>query len=393
MSQRAFRIVLVAGEASGDQLGAGLIEALRERLPNAQFFGVGGDRMQEAGLQAWFDASELSVMGLVEVIKHLPRLLRRRRQVIAETLQLAADLFIGIDAPDFNLAIAKTLKARGIHTMHYVSPSIWAWRPQRAKKIAQCVDRVLCLFPFEPALYAQYQVAAVFVGHPLADQFPLEPAPMFARTALGLPLSGPILALLPGSRSAEISALAGDFLDAAALLKTEFPKLTVTVAIASERAEKIFDRQLREHHSAIKFIGQAQLVLQAADIVMVASGTAALEAALARKPMVVAYRVNALTYFIARRMGLLQSQYFSLPNKLAERALVPELEQDQVSATALADTLREALTELALPPDKRSDGELQLSYLDMHLQLRQNASQRAADAVLRMLAEKFPDAA
>ena len=272
----------------------------------------------------------------------------------------------------------RKLKAHGIRTVHYVSPSIWAWRLGRAAKIGLSTDLVLCLFPFEPALYAQYGVHAVFVGHPLADEFPLEPAPTFARIALGLPLNTPILALLPGSRLSEIKQLGKDFLDAGALLKKSLPKLTVIAPMANPRARAALEAQMTPAHSLLLFDGQAQLVLQAADAVVVASGTAALETALARKPMLVAYRVNALTYWLARNLGLLKAKYFSLPNKLAERALVPELEQHWVTPQAIALAIAPALTDGA-------SAELLSAYHAMHLSLRRNASQSAARAISQLL--------
>ncbi len=377
------RFVLVAGEASGDALGAGLIEALRLRYPHAQYFGVGGPLMAQAGLVQWFASDELAVMGLFEVLKHLPRLLKRRAQVLRQTLDLEPTAFIGIDAPDFNLTIERKLKARGQCTVHYVSPSIWAWRSARAAKIGLSADLVLCLFPFEPALYAQYGVHAVFVGHPLADQFPLEPAPNFARVALGLPLNTPILALLPGSRLSEIKQLGKDFLDAAALVKKSIPKLTVIAPMANARARAALEAQMTSAHSILLFDGQAQLVLQAADAVVVASGTAALEAALARKPMLVAYRLNALTYWLARKLGLLKAKYFSLPNKLSERALVPELEQHGVTPQAIAQIITPAL--IGGAPTELLD-----AYQAMHLSLRRNASMSAARAIAQLLENEVP---
>lgn len=377
------RFVLVAGEASGDAIGAGLIDALRLRYPHAQYFGVGGPLMAQAGQVQWFGCDELAVMGLFEVLKHLPRLLRRRAQVLRQTHDLHPTAYIGIDAPDFNLPIERKLKARGICTVHYVSPSIWAWRSARAAKIGLSADMVLCLFPFEPALYAQHGIHAVFVGHPLADQFPLEPAPKFARIALGLPLNTPILALLPGSRLSEIKQLGKDFLDAGALLKKSIPKLTVIAPMANPRARAAFTAQMTPEHSLLLFDGQAQLVLQAADAVVVASGTAALEAALARKPMLVAYRLNALTYWLARKLGLLKAKYFSLPNKLAERALVSELEQHGLTPQAIAEAIAPALTHGA-------PAELLRDYQDIHLSLRRNASQSAARAIAQLLENDAP---
>jgi lipid-A-disaccharide synthase len=372
------RIVLVAGEASGDQLGAGLIASLRARMPQAQFFGVGGKLMREAGQLQWFDCEQLAVMGLLEVFRHLPRLLQRRKHVLRASLELQAEVYVGIDAPDFNLPIERKLKAAGMRTVHYVSPSIWAWRQQRAKRIGESADLVLCLFPFEPKLYAAHGVAAEFVGHPLADQYPLEPAPMFARTALGLPLHGPILALLPGSRASEVSKLTPAFLAAAKLVRAQIPKLTVIAPMASDKVRAIFEAFRGPENALIAFDGQAQLVLQACDAVIVASGTAALEAALARKPMVVAYKLHPISYWLARTLGLLKTDYFSLPNALAERRLVTELEQGQVTAENIAAHI--------LPKLRGEEtSEVALSYLDMHLALKRDANESAAAAIAHFL--------
>ena len=372
------RFVLVAGEASGDQLGAALITALRKHFPHAEFAGVGGPLMLSLGLDLWFEAEELSVMGLVEVIRHLPRLLARRREVIRCTLSDPPNVYIGIDAPDFNLPIERRLKGEGITTTHYVSPSIWAWRRARAAKIGRSADLVLCLFPFEPALYAQHGVNARFVGHPLADLFPLEPAPTFARATLGLPLSGKVLALLPGSRAGEVERLAPIFLETARRLKQAIPKLTIALPLASPRVRAQLERMRLHEHSLLMFEGHAQLVLQAADVVLVASGTAALEAALARKPMAVAYRVHPITYWLARTLGMLKAKFFSLPNALAGYGLVQEFEQAAVRADLLFDALLPMLQEPI--PDA-----LATAYHDMHMSLRRDASAEAAQAIVELM--------
>lgn len=374
--------VLVAGETSGDQLGAELIASLLQRFPRAKFYGVGGPFMAEIGQRQWFAASELAVMGLFEVLQHLPRLLRRRREVIAQTQALSNTIYIGIDAPDFNLPIAKRLKASGVCCVHYVSPSIWAWRAERAAKIGAAVDLVLCLFPFEPALYHRYNVAATFVGHPLAERFPLEPTPTAARTSLGLPMQATVLAVLPGSRVSEIKALAKDFFDAAALLKKQFPKLIAVAPVANEAAQLAIESIRAADHPVMLIEGQAQLVLQAADVVLVASGTAALEAMLARKPMLVAYRVHPITYFLARTLGLLKTRFFSLPNRLGlmfgSELVVAELEQKNITPSAIAEIMRTKILDGETP-------EVLDVFRRCHEQLRINASIHAADAIAELV--------
>lgn len=394
--------VLVAGEASGDLLGAGLIAALRERCPAARFAGIGGPRMIAAGLEAWYPAERLAVMGLAEVLRHLPGLLRIRRAVRKRTLALRPDAFIGIDAPDFNLGLERALKRAGIHTIHYVSPSIWAWREQRAKKIGESADRVLCLFPMEPAIYAKHGVDARFVGHPLASLFPLEPDQAAARVQLGLPADVPVLAVLPGSRLGEIRRLGRDFIAAAALLAREIPTLHVVVPMANEECLHAFARVLANAgigngqwtieeatgvhdpastvpHSPFPILvsrGQSHTAMIASDAVLLASGTAALEAMLAKRPMVVAYRLSALTYRIVKGFGLLKVDRYSLPNHLAGRALVPELMQDACTPEALAAELRGPLLE------RQADAVTLAEYRRLHLSLRGDGDRDAAAAVL-----------
>ena len=375
------RIALVAGEASGDTLGAGLIHALRERIPDAEFAGIGGPRMADAGQLLWAEAEELAVMGLAEVLAHLPRLLRLRKRLHAELAAWRPDVYIGIDAPDFNLGIERVLKARGVPTVHYVSPSIWAWRQSRAAKIGQSADLVLCLFPFEPALYEVHGVEAVFVGHPLAEQLPMEPAVYASRALLRLPIEGRVLALLPGSRAGEISRLGPVFLEVARQLKQRLPKLTVVAPMASPRCLEQFRALIRPEHGVVLIEGQAQSVLQAADAVLIASGTATLEAALAKKPMLVAYKLHPLTYWLATRFNLLKTRWFSLPNQLAGDFLVPERAQAQVTVETLLPMVEAMLTR---PPDP----ELIAEYRAMHVSLKQDADARAADAVTALLAAR-----
>jgi lipid-A-disaccharide synthase len=335
--------VLIAGEASGDLLGADLIAALRAKIPSARFTGVGGPKMAAAGMDIWHPSDTLSVMGFVEVIKHLPRLWAVRKDVIARTLREKPAVFIGIDAPDFNLAVERKFKMAGIKTIHYVSPSIWAWRENRAEKIGACADRVLCLFPMEPPIYAKHHVDATFVGHPLAREFPLEPDRSAARRELGIADEARVLAILPGSRLGEISRLAGTFFRAAVFLKQKLPDLRVVVPAANTACRAAIDATLASPEfaalDATVIDGNARVAMIAANAILLASGTAALEAMLAKRPMVVAYRINALTYWIVKTFGILPTNVYSLPNILAGRNVVPELMQELCTAPALAATL------------------------------------------------------
>jgi lipid-A-disaccharide synthase len=385
----AVRIALVAGEASGDLLGAGLIEQLRLRFPDARFAGVGGEAMRAAGLDAWHDASELAVMGLAEVLRHLPRLLRLRRQLRARLLAWKPDVFIGIDAPDFNLGLEKWLKQRGVRTVHYVSPSVWAWREKRAEKIGHSADRVLCLFPMEPAIYARHGVDARFVGHPLADAMPLDPDRAAARDALGLDPERPVLAVLPGSRVGEIERLGADFLAAAVRVLAVVPTLQIVVPMANPQARIAFDRVLAAHPDAAALslvlrtiVGHARTLMVASDVVLLASGTATLEGMLAKRPMVVGYRIAALTHAIVRGMGMLKVDRYSLPNVLAGDTIVPELMQGDCTPDKLAAAV------LHWMRDPAAVAALQPRFRALHAQLRCDASARAADAVAELVASR-----
>ena len=380
------KIALVAGEASGDQLGAGLIEELRKRYPEAEFAGVGGEAMRMAGLDAWFDASELAVMGLAEVLRHLPRLLRLRRALRARLLAWQPDVFIGIDAPDFNLGLERWLKQRGLRTVHYVSPSVWAWRESRAGRIGRSVDRVLCLFPMEPPIYARHDVDARFVGHPLADVLPLEPDRDAARASLGIEHSAPALALLPGSRIGEIDRLAADFIAAAAQVLRQEPRLRIVAPMANAPARVAFSRILAAHpeqatlQAAMHVTdGGAQVAMIAADVVLLASGTATLEAMLCKRPMVVAYKVSTLTYRLVKGLGMLKVERYALPNVLAGETLVPELMQQDCTPENLAAAMLRWLR------DPAAVAALQPRFRELHLMLRRDASARAADAVSEFL--------
>lgn len=369
------RIALCAGETSGDQLGAGLIAELRARFPDAQFAGIGGEGMRDAGLDAWFDASELAVMGLAEVLAHLPRLLKLRKTFRQRVLDWQPDVYIGIDAPDFNLGVERWLKQRGMRTVHYVSPSVWAWRENRAARIGASADRVLCLFPMEPPIYAKHGVDAVFVGHPLADAIALQPDRGAARARLGEPGDAPILALLPGSRLGEIERMLPVFVDAAARLQRDIPDLRVLVPAANAQCRGAIER-IAGHAPGLRILdGDAQRAMIASDCVLLASGTAALEAMLCKRPMVIGHRISGLTYAIVKAFGLLKSAHVSLPNILAGKTLVPELLQDDCTADnvhgALLRWFRDAGAVAALQPE----------FLAIHETLRRDASARAADAV------------
>lgn len=382
---RPKRIAVVAGEASGDMLGADLIEQLRRRWPGAEFVGVGGAAMRDAGMETWFDASELAVMGLSEVLRHLPRLLRLRRELRERVLGWQPDVFIGIDAPDFNLSVEKWLKQRGVRTVHYVSPSVWAWREKRAARIGESADLVLCLFPMEPAIYARHGVDARFVGHPLADTMPLVPDRDAARATLGLDPHRPVLALLPGSRVGEIQRLGAPFIGAAARVLAAEPGLQVVAPMAGPQVREAFQTALASHPDATALSralsvvdGQSRTAMIASDVILLASGTATLEAMLAKRPMVVAYRVSALTYLLVKTLGMLKVDHYALPNVLAGEEVVPELMQDECRPEALADACLAWLR----GTDTRA---LQSRFLALHDSLRRGASAQAAQAIVDLV--------
>ncbi|MET0291481.1 MAG: lipid-A-disaccharide synthase [Steroidobacteraceae bacterium] len=384
-------VAIVAGEASGDLLGAALIDALRERRPDLQFFGIAGPRMRAAGCEAFAATEELSVMGLVEILRHLPRLLKLRRRARETILARKPDVFVGIDSPEFNLSVSGWLKQRGISTVQYVSPQVWAWRQGRVKHIGKAVDRVLCVLPFEVDFYSQHAVDARFVGHPLADQIPLQVDRAAARQALGLPQDRQVVALLPGSRMAEVELLGADFIATAVTLARRRNPAPVFVApMANARVRAEFERQYREaglEAPPLTLVdGQTHRVLAAADAVLVASGTATLETTLSRRPMVVAYRLGRITAFIARELGLVKVQHFSVPNLLAGEALVPEFFQEQVKPEALADALEGWLD------DPVAVQSLQQRFEQLHLTLRREGARAAADAVLELIGPPAPAA-
>ncbi|MDH4567776.1 lipid-A-disaccharide synthase [Pseudomonas sp. BN414] len=372
---RPLRIALVAGEASGDILGSTLMHALKARHPDAQFIGVGGPRMQAEGLKSYFPMERLAVMGLVEVLGRLPELLARRRRLIQTLIDERPDVFIGIDAPDFTLGVELKLRRAGIKTVHYVSPSVWAWRQKRVLKIREGCDLMLTLFPFEARFYEEKGVPVRFVGHPLADAIPLEADRAAARVALDLPEDAPVVALLPGSRGGEVGKLGALFLDAAERLRSIRPGIRFVLPCASPERRIQIEAMLAGRDLPLKLLdGRSHEALAACDAVLIASGTATLEALLYKRPMVVAYKVAPLTYRILKR--LVKSPYVSLPNLLAQRLLVPELLQDAATPEALAQAISPLL----------EDGEIQTHGFDViHRALRQDASREAADAILQLI--------
>jgi lipid-A-disaccharide synthase len=374
-------IALVAGEASGDQLGAALMERLREQYPQAKFAGIGGKQMKAAGMDAWWDAEELAVFGLFEVLSHFPRLLRLRRELYRRLRALSPDVFIGIDAPDFNLGLEIKLRRAGMRTVHYVSPTVWAWREKRVRKIGRAADLVLCLFPFEPGFYKDHSVPATYVGHPMADQISADLDTGPARDQLGLNRDAVTIALLPGSRTSEVSRLAEPMIEAARILASSRPGLQFVAAMANQTVHRVFQETLdRLDFSAISLVeNRPRTVIGAADVVMVASGTATLETMLVNRPMVVAYRLSPATYSLAKILRLIRTHLFALPNILAGEILVPELiQQDASSERLAAETLRWL-----------DDGDariaLQKKFQEIHDQLCCDASMNAARAVAGLL--------
>lgn len=371
------RVVLVAGEASGDLLGAGLIDALHRHHPELVFEGVAGPRMEEAGCRAWFSMERLAVMGLVEVLGRLPALLALRRELIARLRRAPPDVLIGIDAPDFNLGLERRARALGIPTVHYVSPTVWAWRRGRLRGIRRAVDRMLTLFPFEEAVYREYGIPVTCVGHPLADEIPLEDQRAGARARLGLAPDVEAAALLPGSRVGEVRRLAEVFLEAARWCRVRRPGLHILAAMAGPRVREVFEgiRSDRYAELPVEVVeGRSRDVLAAADVVLAASGTATLEAMLLRRPMVVAYRLHPLTYRLVR--ALVRIPRVALPNVLSGEDLVPEFLQREATPERLGGAV---LHWLEHPAEVE---RLTARFAALHHELRRGASERAAEAVL-----------
>ncbi|MCA8865438.1 MULTISPECIES: lipid-A-disaccharide synthase [unclassified Halomonas] len=371
------RVYLVAGELSGDILGAGLMRELKAHHPGVEFRGIGGPRMQAEGMESRFPLETLAVMGLVEVLKHLPELIRVRRTLKAEALAWQPDIMLGIDAPDFNLGLERQLREAGITTAHYVSPSVWAWRQGRVKGIAKSVNGMLTLLPFEAAFYREHRVPVAFVGHPLADEMPLENDRAATRQALELAPDSQVLALLPGSRANEIRFLGDTFLNAAEQLCQRHPALKVVIPAATSDRRREISALLANYPLLAERItlldGQAREAMVASDVVLLASGTAALEAMLCHRTMLVAYKMAPATHWLAKRM--VKTQWVSLPNLIAQETLVPELIQDAASPEAIADQLS------AMLADEASRYALEIRFAEMHATLQRNASRRAAEAI------------
>ncbi len=381
------RVGLVAGEASGDTLGAGLIEALRRAAPDVRCFGVAGPKMRAAGCEAWEPSESLAVMGLFEILGELPRLLRLRARVRRRFLAERPDVFVGIDSPEFNLRLARDLRAAGIKTVQYVSPQVWAWRPNRVRRMREAVDRVLCLLPFEKRFYDGQGLRADFVGHPLADQIPLHTDRDAARARLALPPAAPIVALLPGSRRGEVRRLGADFAATVRVLAAQRPALRFVAPMATAAARELFAAALSAGAPGVEvrlIDGQAQTALIAADVALVASGTASLEAALCRRPMVVVYRLGRATAWAIRCLRLVKSPFFAQPNLLAGRRIVGEYFQDEIVPESIGAEL------LMWLDDAARRAELVDQFASIHASLRRDASESAARAILDLVGRGRP---
>ena len=376
------RIAIVAGEASGDLLASHLMAALKAKLPDVVFYGIGGPKMQALGFDAWWPMEKLAVMGYVDALKHYREITGIRRQLKKRLLDIRPDIFIGVDAPDFNLGLETDLKSAGIKTIHYVSPSIWAWRGGRIKKIARAVNRVLALFPMEPPLYEKERIPVTYVGHPLADIIPLVTNMLAVREKLSMPKDVPVFAMLPGSRKGELEMMADTFVQTAKLIRERFlPDALFIVPLTTRETRLQFETAIYQQQAGdIPFrllFGHAQDALGAADVSLVASGTATLEAALIKRPMVITYKIAKLSYWIMKRMAY--QAFVGLPNILAGRSVVPEILQDDATPENLAETL------VKLYEDKENAEAVAEAFTDIHLQLRQNTAEKAANAVIECL--------
>jgi lipid-A-disaccharide synthase len=381
MTSGVVRIAMVAGEASGDLLACHLIQALKARLPNAVFYGVGGPKMLGQGFKAWHPLEKLSVIGYVEALKHYREISGIRNDLKRRLLADLPDVFIGVDAPDFNLALEKTLKKRGVPSIHYVSPSIWAWRGKRIHKIGAAVSRVLALFPFEPQLYEAQGIPVSYVGHPLADILPVEDGSEAARELLELSAQQPVFALLPGSRQSELQYMADTFIETAREINKALPEAIFLVPLATRETRLLFEAALyrcnaRELPIRLLF-GHAHEAMMAADAVLVASGTATLEAALLKRPMAIVYKMASFSYRVMRRMGYLP--YVGLPNILAGKFVVPEFIQNDATPGNLAQAL------LNFYADKATCSRISEVFREIHLQLKQNTAEKAASAIVDSL--------
>lgn len=377
---QAITFAIVVGEHSGDTLGEGLMKQLQKAHPSAKFVGIGGPKMQALGFESLFDMDELSVMGVFEVLGRLRRLLHIRKSLTEYFIQTPPDVFIGIDAPDFNLTLEQRLKQQGIKTVHYVSPSVWAWREKRVFKIEKATNMVLSLLPFEKAFYDKHQVPCTFVGHSLADDIPLYSDKAEAREKLALNQNAKILALMPGSRGGELSRLVEPFLATAEQLiarKNEQELIFVVPMISEKRAQQFKELHAKyaPHIPVTIIIGKTQQVMAASDCLLTASGTVTLEAALIKRPMVICYKFNPLTYHMFK--GFVKLKWFSLPNLMANKALVPELLQSQVTVDNILPLVEERLYS--------DQSQLNQEFIEIHRTLKQNASEKAAMAVLNLM--------
>ncbi len=368
---------LVAGEVSGDLLGADLIRGLKQHYPTARFVGIGGERMQAEGLESWFVMERLSVMGLFEVLRHLPDLLSLRKQLLENLLALKPTAFIGVDAPDFNFYLARKLKRNGIKTFHYVSPSVWAWRENRLVKIKQSIDGMLVLFPFEVPIYQKYDIPVCFVGHPLANQVAIAPNAGDARKALKLPEIGSYTGLLPGSRMSEIERMADVYVLAAKQLALIYPDMQFIVPCVHQRARARIQQAFERYGAKLRYHlidQQASLVIEASDQLIVTSGTATLQTALLLRPMVIAIKLHPLTYWIMKRMAI--SRWIGLPNILAQHSLVVELIQHEASPEKLALELGRLVVD-----NQRREQQI-TAFMQQRVQLRQDSASLAAQAIV-----------
>ena len=380
----SLRIGLVAGESSGDLLAAGLIKAIRAREPDAVFEGVAGPEMIAAGCDAWADAETLAVMGLIEPLKHLPELIRLRRSLIRRWRQAPPDVFVGIDAPDFNLGLEIALRKSSIRTMHYVSPSVWAWRKWRIRKIRKAADCVLCILPFEPAVYANQGIDAVFVGHPKASSMSADNDAGVARDALGLPAGRRVIAVLPGSRRSEVTRLGPIFAAAARRIAASDEHIRFVTPVASPKLRPLVEKCLQDAGVTDRFTlvdGDSERAMMAADVVLLASGTAALESALLGKPTVAAYRVAALTYSILYWFNMVDVRHFTLPNLLTENPVVPEFIQGDATPDAIANEV------ISMLNDPQRCADISATFAKLQSELALDANERAADALINLVAQ------
>lgn len=384
--QNPIRIGMVAGENSGDILGADLIQHLKMRFPNAQFEGIGGDRMIAEGLQSFFPLERLAVMGFFEPLKRLPELLRIRHFIIQHFKRNPPDIFVGVDAPDFNLGIEKSLKKAAIRTAHYVGPTVWAWRQGRLKTIKKAVDLMLTLFPFENAIYEKAQIPVTCVGHPLADQIPEQPDMLAAREALGLPMDRKIVAIMPGSRRQELRYLGPTFLQAATLLQAEYPNMQFISAFPDPARVSQFE-MLRSDYPQLPFevfLSKSQEVMAAADAVLISSGTGALESMLVKRPTIVSYKMAPVTYWLARK--IIDIPYVALPNILANDLIMPEYIQEDATPESLANAV---LATLAPTFDRKALAD---TYAVIHRELKRNAGETGANAIYDLIHKETTDA-